>query len=130
MCHYVPLSFAIFEAASWFHPPRSWHLSAWWTCLSGCYSLLENWSSAHSENFVGIKISSNTKVQGHGEYGMCHMTFQLSCIDFWWVYKLMWGLALSCWKTTNFQLANYRHFSSIAGVNKSRWEMYLFELIT
>lgn len=56
---FLPVTFAIFETISWFHPPRR-HLSGEWTGIRGftCFYRIEDTKN----NFIGIKISDNLKV--------------------------------------------------------------------
>lgn len=126
MCHFVRLAFSIYASASWFHPPRTWNLSEWWNDQNGFYKLPEYWNSSHWENFVGLKISVNPKVQDQRNTAVVvRYSSQVVSISTKSAKSLC--LALSWWKTTLLWLTNFGCFSLILAFNQFNYKHYLFE---
>lgn len=61
------------------------------------------------------------------EYSRCSMTSHSIYTNFYCICKEMWGLILSWWETTFFQLANSISFSLIVAFNQFSLELYLSE---
>lgn len=62
---FVILTFANFNAASWFHPRRMWHLSVWWTLIEVIFTCFHRIEALLIMRILqGFEINSNWKIQG------------------------------------------------------------------
>lgn len=113
MRHYIPLIYTIFEAASWFYPPRSRHISGWWIGLIVVFFLQPTrelkCNARWVSRLVGVGVIASQAVQisgglakRHGRWNpidwpiqdpfhwllhLCRPTGNMSCLNSTWFFK-------------------------------------------